>query len=613
MRILVVDDEAPVRDAYRLVFETEGGEAPSSHSRALAAALFDDAPTAVAGDARGSPARAEVAYFAQGEEAVAAVATALALKQPYQVAFIDVRMPPGIDGKETARRIRALDPSINLVIVTAYSDHSVTDIAAAAGPADKIFYICKPFARDEVLQMARALSQRWDHDTRQLELLRDKVAELAASEARAMHIANHDFLTGAPNRMAFQRELVERVGQDCQGLHIALFDLDRFKHVNDTFGHAAGDDLLVTIYRRLRETVPAGAMIARLGGDEFGLLFESASVADAEAAMQAIVASCTGSFSVFGNSVQVGLSCGMVHCADHAGRDASELLRYADLALFAAKRGGRAQVRWFDSELDHSQQFRQRIEAGLNRAIDRGELEMHYQPIVERESLDVVGYEALLRWTNAEHGEIPPGVFIPIAEESAIIHKLGDWVIARVLSDARAWPDRFVSINFSPRQFKAANFVERLAAEAMRMGIKPRRIVIEITETALFEDVERARTVLERLRDQGFRVALDDFGTGYSSMFNLKSFTVDCIKIDRSFVCDLGRNRQSAAIVAAIAQLARGLGLDIVAEGVEFQDQAQMLRLVGCSHMQGYMFGKAKAVDGLELARPAGAQRAALG
>ena len=610
MRILVVDDEASVREAYRHIFEHGSGPSTTARSRALASELFSDA----APEEPAAPQlKADVTYVDQGLAAVEAVEAALAAGQPFQVAFIDIRMPPGIDGKETARRIRALDQHINLVIVTAYSDHSVTDIAAVAGPADKIFYICKPFAPEEILQMARALCKRWDYDTRQIEQLRDKVAALAASEARALHIANHDFLTGAPNRMAFQRELNERLRLGCERLHIAFVDLDRFKHVNDTFGHAAGDDLLVTIFQRLREASPLGAMIARLGGDEFGLFFEADSDAEALKAMERIVDTCTGTFTVFGNSVQIGASCGLVDCGDHPDRDVNDLLRFADLALFSAKRGGRAQVRSFDAELDLSQQFRQTIETGLNLAIARDELRLHYQPIVERESLQVVGYEALLRWTSRDHGEIPPGVFIPIAEESTIIHRLGDWVIERALSDARSWPDKIVSINFSPRQFKAADFAERLVSQASRFGVAPERIQVEITETALFQNVERASDVLAKLRERGFLVALDDFGTGYSSMFNLKSFTVDCIKIDRSFVSDLGRDRQSAAIVSAITQLARGLGMTIVAEGVENDGQAQMLRLVGCSHMQGYMFGKAQPVEDIPAGQVEADRRAADG
>ncbi len=608
MRILVIDDEVSVREAYARTFAPADPGLRGARLRALAADLFgDDEPAA-------EPVPVEapfaVSYAAQGEEGVAMVAAALAEGEPYSVAFIDVRMPPGIDGKETARRIRALDRQINLVIVTAWSDHAMLDIAAVAGPADKLFYIAKPFGADEVRHMARALAQRWDHDTRQIAYLREKLAELAESEARAVRIAQHDFLTGAPNRMTFQRELVTRLAAGREGLMLAFVDLDRFKFVNDNFGHGAGDDLLVRVYARLRERAPPAALVARLGGDEFGVLFAADDLPTAQVICDELVAGCSGSFSVFGHAVQIGASCGVVDCATYPQHDAAELLRYADLALFAAKRGDE-RVRLFDAALDQTQRFRRAIEEGLVEAIARDELALHYQPIVERESLEVVGYEALLRWTSAAHGEVSPAVFIPIAEESALIHTLGSWVVERAFADAAHWPDKRISINLSARQLNQADLAERLAAAASRHALFPGRIQFEVTETALFHSTEAARTVLRQLRAVGFLVALDDFGTGYSTMFNLKSFAVDCIKVDRSFVAGIGKDQQSTAIINAIAYLARGLGLEIVAEGVETEIQYQMLRRAGCSHMQGYMFGKAQSVAVIECASQALASRSA--
>jgi diguanylate cyclase (GGDEF)-like protein len=538
-----------------------------------------------------------VAYAAQGLEGVQMIAAALAAGTPFKAVFIDLRMPPGIDGKETARRIRALDPEVNIVIVSAWSDHSVTDIAAVAGPADKIFYICKPFEADEVRHMARALVERWDHDTRQVEALRQKVAELAASEARAQHIANHDFLTGAPNRMSFQRQLIDRLAGDRTDLVVAMLDLDRFKHVNDTFGHVAGDELLVKVYAALCAAAPEAAVIARLGGDEFGIMFSARSRAEATAFCAKLVTTCTGAFTVFGNSVHIGASCGFVESICHPEKEAAELMRYADLALFAAKNDDRDHVRFFDEQLDASQQFLQQIEAGLYYAIANHELSIHYQPIVERETLEVAGYEALLRWTSDDYGAVAPSVFIPIAEDSPVILDIGDWVVERVLTDAQAWPDKFTSINFSPRQFKRQGFVEWLVELTARHGIAPDRIQIEVTETALLAHVSQAQQILAALREHGFLIALDDFGTGYSSISHLKDFVVDCIKIDRSFVEAMNSDSQSAAIVNALASLARGLGLQIVAEGVERNDQMEALRLIGCSHMQGFLFGRGQPAE----------------
>lgn len=594
MKILVVDDEQMVREAYRHVLEPDTGTSEQATLQSMAADLFGD-KAADSSDVFNK--KIDLTIASQGLEAISLVEHALAITSPFKVAFIDIRMPPGIDGKETARRIRALDPNINIVIVSAYSDHSVTDIATVAGPPDKIFYISKPFSSDEVWQMAVALSNRWDHDTQQIERLRQKIAELAASEARAQHAAYHDFLTGAPNRMAFQRELSLKVQDEDHDFALAFIDLDRFKHVNDTFGHGAGDDLLKMMYKNIRDSVPAGALVARLGGDEFGILFDDMDAQTATSACKQLITTCSQSVTVYSNSVQISASVGLLMSGDHQGCDTTDLMRFADIALFAAKRGGRRQVRVFDKAMDESVQFRQTIESGLRRAIERNEFILCYQPIVERSSLKTIGFEALLRWNSKEHGHVSPGVFIPVAEESALIHDVGDWVIQQALIDCKHWPELYISINFSPRQFKRENLIESLCRHADEAGVAYNRIQIEVTETAIFENVDRAAKTLNTLQQLGFRIALDDFGTGYSSLFNVKNFALDCIKIDKSFIDGLGSEAHAAAIVSSITHLARGLGLSVVAEGVETDIQCQALRVVGCSHMQGYLFGAAEPIE----------------
>lgn len=596
MTILVIDDESSVRDAYRLLFSGPEATRPVSRADALAEELFGAAPVQPRTEAATG---FEVSFAAQGLEGVELAARALQAGTPFKVAFVDVRMPPGIDGKETARRLRAIDPDLHIVIVSAWSDHSVTDIAAVAGPADKIFYICKPFEPDEVRQMARALSERWDNDTRQLSFLRAKVAELAASEARAQHIANHDFLTGAANRMAFQNALIERLDAGASDLFVAFLDLDHFKHVNDTFGHDAGDEVIKMACAAFVARAPEGTMVARLGGDEFGVLLTGMDREAALATCHGMLETCSGDFSVFGNSVFVGASCGLVDCSCHPDCDAADLMRFADLALFAAKQDGGQTVRVFDKQLDASQQFRQRIEAGLFYALASEELSIHYQPIVTSDTLEVAGYEALLRWNSRDYGTVPPGVFMPIAEESPVTLLLGDWVVERVLRDARGWPDKFTAINFSPRQFQRLDFVTRLAAEARQNGIPPSHIQIEVTESTLRSHARQSRKIVDDLRAQGFRVAIDDFGTGASSIANLKDLAVDAIKIDRSFIDGMDSDRPSAAIVTALSHLASGLGLEIVAEGVERVSQRDVLRQLGCSHLQGFLFGHGESIEHL--------------
>lgn len=604
MRILIVDDEPALHIAYRNAFAPSAQKSASSALGAMASELFADLPSAVTPQANNL---IELTAASQGTEALALVEKAIKDGCPYQVAFIDIRMPPGIDGKETAKRMRSLDPDINLVIVTAYSDHSVTDIATVAGPADKIFYIAKPFAADEVLQMAVALAHRWEADHRQVERLREKIAELAASEARAIHAAHHDFLTGAPNRMGFQRDLIQLLRNPSSEFALVMLDLDRFKHVNDTFGHGAGDELLQSVYKALKQVVPADAKVARLGGDEFGILAPLDSGIDVVDLSHKAIEACSQTFNVFGHSVEIGASAGIMISRGSCAGDGLEQMRCADLALFAAKRDGRGVVRVFDAEMDSSTRFRQLIELALKNAIARNELSLVYQPIVERHSLTVVGFEALLRWCSAEHGDVPPAVFIPVAEESGLIHEIGDWVVTHALEDSKSWPDLYVSINFSPKQFKRVNLAAQLGQRADEIGVPFSRIQVEITETAIFDDTERAAKTLSELQTMGFRLALDDFGTGYSNLLNIKNFALDCLKIDKSFVDAMGLESDSTAIIHAITYLARHLGMNVVAEGVETDMQCQALRVVGCSHLQGYLFGKPvgirQTIDQIDIAQ----------
>jgi len=574
-----------MHDSYRQCFAAPDGNAEALG--AMAAELFGDEPPA-------EPApRFACDHRMQGLDAVAAVEESLETGERYAVAFLDVRMPPGIDGKETARRIRALDPDINLVIVTGYSDFSPIEISRAAGPADKIFYIAKPFQAEEVLQTATALAQRWKVDLdlkNAIALLEEQKLELAANESRAIHMANHDSLTDAPNRLAFLHALGQAVkGEHCFAM--AMMDLDRFKLVNDTLGHLAGDELIRMVCEILQNDVPEGGFVARLGGDEFALLMqvegEDAAVMQCERLLKAV----STSFKVFGHSVQGGASLGLIVVEPGSIGDPIDVMRRADLALNEAKRQGRGCVRVFDESMDESIRFRRQIESGLSEAIAKSELKLVFQPIVGRD-LGITGFEALIRWCSPEYGMVPPGMFIPIAEESNLIHELGDWVIDEAIVALKTWPGQYVSVNFSPRQFRRHNFVAHVVERVASAGIPPGRFQIEITETAIFDNVERAAEILFKLRQMGFRIALDDFGTGYSSLYNIRRFALDCLKIDRSFVDGMGRERESAAIVHSVIHLGRALGMEVVAEGVETAAQLEALRIAGCSHMQGYFLSR---------------------
>lgn len=624
MRILVADDDRGVLAAYKAAFASLSGGQKQSELSAMASSLFSDADAADTAPVETPD--FEVTYVDQGADAVAAVEESLRAGLPYQLVFLDMRMPPGIDGKETARLIRAVDADINLVMVTGYSDSSPLDVAKVAGPLEKLYYVAKPFEIDEILQLARALSAKWRTERelqaaqrkleQQVELLEEGNALLAASEARARHAAFHDVLTGAPNRAAFIRELTDRVQQKSARFAVAILDLDRFKSVNDNLGHAAGDDLVRSVWRGLHTALPPGAMAARIGGDEFGLVLPFNDPTQMREVCENFVKICTQDRAIFGHSVQIGASIGVSISLEDGERDAIDIVRRADLALYAAKRGGRGQAYVYDQSLDESTRFRLLIENGLRKAIADNELSLVYQPIVRQDTLEVAGFEALVRWESEEHGTISPSLFVPIAEEGSLIHELSDWVLPRALEACKGWPGRYVSINFSPRQFHRPGFTAYVQQAVAAAGLTPDRVQIEITETALFDDAQLAANTVAELHAMGFRVALDDFGTGYSSLFNLKNFSIDCIKVDRSFVTSLGKEGNSTAIVSSITQLARSMGLTVVAEGVEDQFQHQALRLAGCSHMQGYRFGRpvdeAGALARLnETSQPCDEQRAA--
>ncbi|MEH3101040.1 putative bifunctional diguanylate cyclase/phosphodiesterase [Sphingomonas adhaesiva] len=595
MRILIVDDEPTVHDGYRLALSPPPASAAALS--AMAGELFGDLPDAPPHN-DDAPVF-DTVHHLQGLDAVAEVERALAAGDPFRIAFIDVRMPPGIDGRDTARRIRALDPDIQIVIVTGYSDFSLVDIARVAGPVDKLFYIAKPFEVGEVAQLAASLGKRWGMDralrdahatlARQLVQLEQQAAELAANERRALHVASHDSLTEAPNRVAFQRALHERVRRP-GAFAVAMLDLDRFKQVNDTMGHLAGDALLRAVCRQLQDALPEGGMVARLGGDEFGLLYDTQDQASGLATADALVAACSTTVTIFGQSVRGAASMGLIVADPAGGNDAVHLLRRADLALNDAKRHGRNCARLFDRELDENVRLRQRIEKGLSRAIERCELSLAFQPIVSGAAHEIVGFETLLRWNTREHGPVSPAIFIPIAEESNLIHELGDWVLERSLMAVKRFPGQYVSVNVSPRQFRRQNFVADIRARVERAGVDPARIQIEITETAIFDDAEGAARTLDQLRALGFRIALDDFGTGYSSLYNIRTFALDTLKIDRSFIEGMPRERESLAIVRSIIHLAHSLGLNVVAEGVETQAHVDLLRAAGASHLQGAFF-----------------------
>jgi diguanylate cyclase (GGDEF)-like protein/PAS domain S-box-containing protein len=415
------------------------------------------------------------------------------------------------------------------------------------------------------------------------------------AEAQIAHMARHDPLTGLSNRTLFRERLdqhLAEIGQHGGSLAVLCLDLDRFKAVNDTLGHPAGDVLLEAVARRLRGLLRVEDTVARLGGDEFAILQAgSRSAQDAAALARRVLAQLNEPFTVAGRDVRIGVSIGIALAPGH-GQSGTVLFGRADLALYRAKAEGRNAFRFFDAAMDAAVEERERLELDLRGALSRDEFMLHYQPVIDLETGQVIGREALLRWRHPVRGLVSPGEFIPLAEETRLIVEIGAWALRRACADALAFGDKArMAVNVSAVQFGQPGFAHTVLAALCASGLPAHRLELEITETVLMQDAESLIATLMVLRDLGVSIALDDFGTGYSSLSYLRRFPFDKIKIDRSFIADIA-NPETAAIVRAIVGLGASLGMRVTAEGVETEAQAAILRNEGCGEAQGYLFGR---------------------
>ncbi len=424
--------------------------------------------------------------------------------------------------------------------------------------------------------------------------------ELTASEAQAHHNALHDAMTGLPNRAQFFQGLKSRLEQRESGNNddlviVLYFDLDHFKYINDTLGHHVGDELICQVARRVREQLHDGDLLARLGGDEFVLMRSARRGSPGARDIGRDMIRLLGEpFTIFGHVVNVTASCGISWAPDHSS-DPGELLRNADIALYRAKHRGRGRWRIFTPDMDASVRWRHELEVELRRALAHDELHMVYQPIVATDSRQIEGLEALLRWDHPDRGEIGPGVFVPIAEQSGLMEELGRWVLRRVFAESGAWPSEVISINLSPLQIMSRGFVEELRILVDSCSVNPSRYIFEVTEGILLDRADLVLSVFEKLREMGFRIALDDFGTGFSSLSYLRMFRFDHIKIDRSFVQNIENDIGAHAILRAITSLGRSLRMKIVAEGVETNLQHDLVMAAGCELVQGHHYWHAMA------------------
>jgi diguanylate cyclase (GGDEF)-like protein len=427
----------------------------------------------------------------------------------------------------------------------------------------------------------------------------EDITERRHAEQQITHLAHHDALTDLPNRALFRERLEQELERARRGEQLAVLyiDIDEFKSVNDSLGHPAGDELLKAVASRLQSCVREADFVARLGGDEFAIVQTGIKQpCDVVDLVRRIYEAIREPYECLGHQVATDASIGIA-LAPNDGTDLDQLLKSADLAMYGAKADGRRTYRFFEPEMDARVKARRTLELDIRQAIADGAFELHYQPVINAGSSEIVGCEALLRWNHPVRGMISPAEFIPIAEETGLICELGDWVLSTACAEATNWPPGIkLAVNVSPVQFRSHGFSLKVANALATTGLSANRLELEITEAVLIRDDEAALAMLQHLRALGVRIALDDFGTGYSSLSYLQRFPFDKIKIDRCFVNDIAETEGSSTIVQAVINIARSRNMTTTAEGVETEQQREMLLSLGCTEMQGYLFSRPRPI-----------------
>lgn len=605
-RILTIDDNDAIHGDFRKILASRA--APSKLAGAKAA-LFG--PPAAAPAAGPAAAQFEVDSALQGQEGLTRLQAAVAEGRPYSVAFVDMRMPPGWDGLQTIQRLWEADPDLQVVICSAFSDYSWDEISTKLGLTDRLLILKKPFDPVEVIQLATALGEKWAL-RREAKLKMDELERMVKERTVELSaLAHNDKLTGLANRACFTDRLskaVERAKAEAGYRFAVLFlDFDRFKSVNDSLGHEAGDQLLRGIAERLTATLQlagptAGdALAARLGGDEFTLLVDGLAGADAAGATgftDNLLRLLSTPYQVAGRDLFSTASIGIA-LGDGTYASANEVLRDADTAMYHAKAAGKARSVLFDRRMHEAVVKRLELENDLRQALERNELVLHYQPVVSLATGLVHGFEALVRWNHPVRKTVMPMDFIPCCEEIGLIVPFGSWVLRSACQQLKTWTDRHpelagltMSVNLSAKQLGAPNLVGQVAEVLAETKIEPASLVLEITETAMMSDPKEAIAVFGKLRELGVSLHLDDFGTGYSSLSSLHQFPLSGLKIDRSFMKNVSERRDYTAVVHAIINLSRHLGMKLIAEGIETFDQVTLLQALDCDLAQGFYFSR---------------------
>jgi diguanylate cyclase (GGDEF)-like protein len=600
-RILIVDDNAAIHADFRKVLGPQSEHAAQAALDVLEANLFGETPGVAARP------NFEIDSAHQGQEGVERAHQALRSGRPYAMAFVDMRMPPGWDGLKTIEHLWAADPDVQVVICSAHTDYDWTEVVHRLGHSDKLLVLRKPAEPIEVLQCATALCRKWENDRlvrdqmlRLEEVISTRTRGLEAANQQLRHLATHDALTGLPNRVLLDDRLQQAIAhaeRDQRTFSLLVCDLDRFKLINESLGHRAGDELLQEVARRLAAVVSSADTVARFGGDEFVLIGTSIADEDQAAGLASrVMDALQAPVRIAGIDIHTSPSIGIAMYPDD-GATIIALLAHADAAMYAAKQSGRGTFRRYTQGMHAGTEGRVQLESDLHAAVTSNQFELYYQPKVDTRTGEVRSAEALIRWNHPERGIVSPAEFIPLAEECGLIVPIGAWVIREACRQARAWqnagvPSLRVSVNLSASQFRDSGLFESIRRALDDSGLQARFLEVELTESAVMSDPEQSIAILEQLSAMGVLVSVDDFGTGYSSMSYLRRFPIDKLKIDRVFIDEIVSRPEDASIVRAIVSLAHSLRLKVVAEGVETPAQLEYLKMTGCDEYQGYHFSR---------------------
>ncbi len=586
-RILVIDDNPAIHEDFRKVLmrPASGGDDLLD----MEAALFGAVNQPV------SAQEFDIDFASQGKEGLEMLKQAQGTDRPYAVAFVDGRMPPGWDGIETIAQLWKVCPDLQIVFCTAYADYTWQEIQYELGVQDGLLILKKPFDNLEVLQLAHALTRKWE--------LNHEI------QTRLNKLAFYDNLTGLPNRALFLDRLNQaliKAKRYEEKVALLFIDLDNFKRINDTLGHSLGDELLKVTAERIVKCLRASDTVARpqeidivsrLGGDEFTIILSKLN-RDEEAGMiaQRIAEQLDQPVYLGNHQVIVTSSIGIAIFPQDGDTDET-LLKNADIAMYYAKRIGPRTFNFYQESMNVSMLKKLTMENHLRQAFERDEFSLNYQPQVDLLTGQVIGMEALLRWHNWEFGSVPPIEFIPVIEENGQIIAIGEWVMRTACRQAKVWLDQGlplqrICVNVSMRQFMHSNFLGMVDNILTETCLEPRHLEIEITESLMAKDMQGIFAILKALKEMKVKIAIDDFGIGYSCLSLLKELPIDRLKIDRTFINGICSDIRDQSIISAIIVMAESMNLKVTAEGVETTEQADFLRDNDCKEAQGYLFSR---------------------